>query len=65
MGKLTFSELKVESLSANAAVVLGKFELVFEKEKDDKKMTARGRFTLIMKKFPDGWKVVHDHTSAE
>ena len=65
MGKLTFGELKVESLSGNAAVVLGKFELVFEKEKDDKKKTARGRFTLVMKKFPDGWKVVHDHTSAE
>jgi uncharacterized protein (TIGR02246 family) len=65
MGKLTFSELKVESLGANAALVLGKFELVFEKEKDEKKKTARGRFTLIVKKFADGWKVVHDHTSAE
>ena len=65
MGKLTFSELKVESLGANTALVLGKFELVFEKEKDEKKKTARGRFTLIVKKFADGWKVVHDHTSAE
>ena len=65
MGKLTFSELKVESLSPTTALVLGRFELAFEKEKDDKKKTARGRFTLIVKKFPDGWKVVHDHTSAE
>jgi ketosteroid isomerase-like protein len=24
-----------------------------------------GVFTLILKKFPDGWKIIHDHTSAE
>ena len=24
-----------------------------------------GLFTLIARKFPDGWKIVHDHTSAE
>ena len=24
-----------------------------------------GLFTLIFRKFPDGWKIVHDHTSAE
>jgi uncharacterized protein (TIGR02246 family) len=65
MGKLTFSDFHAEVLSPTAAMVRGKFELVFEKEKDDKKKTARGRFTLILKKFPDGWKVTHDHTSAE
>jgi uncharacterized protein (TIGR02246 family) len=65
MGKLSFSELHVETLSPNAAMLRGKYELVFEKEKDDKKKTAKGRFTLIMRKFPDGWKVTHDHTSTE
>ena len=65
MGKLSFSELHVETLSPNAAMLHGKFELLFEKEKDDKKKTARGRFTLIVRKFPDGWKITHDHTSAE
>ena len=24
-----------------------------------------GLFTLIFRKFPEGWKIVHDHTSAE
>jgi beta-aspartyl-peptidase (threonine type) len=65
MGKLAFSELHVDVLSANAAMVRGKYELTFEKQTDPKKKTARGRFTLILKKFPDGWKVTHDHTSAE
>jgi beta-aspartyl-peptidase (threonine type) len=65
MGKLTFSDIHVEAFSPNAAMLRGKFELAFEKEKDDAKKTARGRFTLILRKFPDGWKIVHDHTSAE
>jgi beta-aspartyl-peptidase (threonine type) len=64
MGKLTFSELKVEVLSTTAATLHGRFELTFEKEPDEKK-TARGRFTLILRKLADGWKITHDHTSAE
>ena len=65
MGKLTFGELHVETFGPDAAMLRGKFELTFEKETDAKKKTARGRFTLILKKLPDGWKFVHDHTSAE
>ena len=65
MGKLTFSELNVETFGPDAAMLRGKFELTFEKEKDEKKKNPRGRFTLILKKLPDGWKIVHDHTSAE
>jgi beta-aspartyl-peptidase (threonine type) len=65
MGKLAFSELHVEPLSATAALVRGKFELTFEKATDPKRKTARGRFTLIVKKLPAGWKITHDHTSAE
>lgn len=65
MGKLTFSELHVETFSPNAAMVRGKFELVFEKEQGEKKKTASGRFTLILRKYPDGWKIVHDHTSTD
>lgn len=65
MGKLTFSDLHIDVLSDKAATARGKFELIFEKEKDEKKKFASGRFTLVLKKFPEGWKVTHDHTSAE
>ncbi len=65
MGQLAFSELHVETFGPSAAMLRGKFELTLEKEKDEKKKHPRGRFTLILKKFPDGWKIVHDHTSAE
>jgi uncharacterized protein (TIGR02246 family) len=57
MGKLKFSDLKVEMLGTDAALVRGKWEVTMTKE------TVSGWFTLIMKKFPDGWKVTHDHTS--
>ena len=53
MGKLTFSELNVETFGPDAAMLRGKFELTFEKEKDEKKKNPRGRFTLILKKLPD------------
>jgi uncharacterized protein (TIGR02246 family) len=57
MGKLSFSELEVELLGPDAAMARARWKLVTSKE------TLGGLFTLILKKFPDGWKIVHDHTS--
>jgi ketosteroid isomerase-like protein len=58
MGTLTFSDLEITPLSNDSAVVLGSWEL---KRASDK---PHGRFTLIFCLFPEGWKIVHDHTSA-
>ena len=58
MGTLTFSDLEITPLSNESAVALGSWKL---KRATDE---PRGRFTLIFRKFPDGWKIVHDHTSA-
>ncbi len=58
MGTLKFSELEITILSPNSAWVLGHWELT---RKDD---LPGGVFTLILRKFPDGWKVIHDHTSS-
>lgn len=57
MGTLTYSELKITLLSSDAAVVLGCWKLV---RKNDK---PHGRFTLLFRRTPDGWRIVHDHTS--
>jgi beta-aspartyl-peptidase (threonine type) len=57
MGKLSFTDLDVEALGPDAAFVRGQFHLVRSKD------TLTGRFTLIFKKFPEGWRIVHDHTS--
>ncbi len=58
MGKLSFSELDVTVLSKKSAMVRGRFLL---ERKNDK---PTGLFTLIFRKFKDGWKVIHDHTSV-
>ena len=58
MGQLDFSELRIEMLGPLAAFVRGHWHL---------KLTngdPAGIFTLIFRKFPDGWKIVHDHTSS-
>lgn len=59
MGKLEFQDLKIDLLSRRSAVVTGKFQLTMSDGK-----TPHGLFTLIFKRMPDGWKIVHDHTSA-
>jgi len=58
MGALTFSDLEIERLGPDSAVALGRWEL---KRASD---SPHGRFTLILRKTPDGWRIVHDHTSA-
>jgi len=59
MGKLEFSGLRIEMLGADAAFVRGAWQLTMSDGK-----TPHGLFTLIFRKFPEGWKIVHDHTSA-
>lgn len=58
MGTLAFSDLEFTMLSPDAAVVLGRWAL--KRESDE----PHGRFTLIFKRLPEGWRIVHDHTSA-
>jgi beta-aspartyl-peptidase (threonine type) len=59
MGRLEFSDLKIEALGNDAAFVRGAWHVTMSDGK-----TPHGLFTLIFRKFPDGWKIVHDHTSA-
>lgn len=58
MGKLTFSDLETTVLSSDSALVFGRWRL--EREKDE----PSGLFTLLFRKTPEGWRIVHDHTSA-
>jgi beta-aspartyl-peptidase (threonine type) len=59
MGKLEFSELKIEPLGPESAFVRGVWQLTMSDGK-----TPHGRFTLVFRKVPEGWKIIHDHTSA-
>ena len=57
MGVLTFSDLEINVLSNDSAVVLGSWSL---KRANDQ---PHGKFTLIFKRTLKGWRIIHDHTS--
>lgn len=57
MGRLTFSDVKITLLSGDAAIVLGRWQLVRRGDK------PHGLFTLLFRRTPVGWRIVHDHTS--
>jgi len=58
MGTLTFSDLEITPLGPSAVIVIGRWQL---KRKIDK---PHGRFTLVFRHLTEGWRIVHDHTSA-
>ena len=60
MGRLEFTNLRIEMLCPDAAFVRGEFRLTMS---DGKK--PQGLFTLVLRKFPEGWKIVHDHSAGE
>ncbi len=57
MGKLDFSGLEIRLLGPEAALVLGKWHLTREKD-------VGGVFSLVFQRFPEGWRIIHDHTSV-
>lgn len=59
MGKLSFSELEMDVLGPDSALVRGRWRLELTKGKDK----PHGLFTLLFKRKPEGWRIVHDHTS--
>jgi beta-aspartyl-peptidase (threonine type) len=58
MGQLDFSDLEFRFLGPDSAMVLGRWHL--KREQDE----LGGVFTLVWQRFPDGWKIIHDHTSS-
>jgi ketosteroid isomerase-like protein len=60
MGTLDFPELDIVSLGADAAMARGRWRL---KMPDGKELT--GMTSVILRRLPEGWRVVHDHSSSE
>jgi ketosteroid isomerase-like protein len=58
MGHLSFSHLEVHMTCKDCAYTIGEFLLEREKDKPS------GFFTLYLKKFSYGWKIIADHTTA-
>ncbi len=57
MGHLTFEILSIDPVGADGAVVLGNWILTSSPS------DGRGVFSVVLERRPDGWKVIHDHTS--
>ena len=59
MGKLSFTDLRGEAFGPDAGLVRGRWKVAFTDGK-----SVGGLFTLVMRRREEGWRIVHDHTSA-
>ena len=60
MGTLDFPAMDVLMLGPDAALARGRWRL---KMPDGKELT--GMTTVVLRKRPEGWRIVHDHSSAD
>jgi len=58
MGHLEFSDLEVQMLAKDAALVLGRWHLTREPD------SVGGNFSLVFERIDGQWTIIHDHTSA-
>jgi beta-aspartyl-peptidase (threonine type) len=59
MGRLEFTGLEVVLLGPDAAMARGRWQLTMPDGGH-----PGGLFTLVLRKFPEGWRITHDHTSS-
>lgn len=59
MGKLSFEILEMNPLSNETMLVIGKWHL----KRDIAAGDLQGHFSVIFKRFPEGWKIIADHSS--
>jgi len=59
MGRLAFDAIEVMALGEEAAFARGAYRLRLRDGSE-----PHGLFTLVLRRFPDGFRIVHDHTSA-
>lgn len=58
MGTLSFLEIDIKPLGPQRAIAVGRWQLAGVAD------TPHGRFTLILRLTPEGWRIMHDHTSS-
>ena len=59
MGQLTFDIIEIETISADAALVFGHWQL--QRAKD----LPQGLFSLVFRKIDGHWLITRDHTSSK
>jgi uncharacterized protein (TIGR02246 family) len=58
MGQLTLADLEIDVLTPTDAIAFGRWILEFDDQ------TAKGYFTVQLKKIEDNWLIIADHSSA-
>ena len=58
MGQLAFAILSIDSVGADGAVVLGTWRLTGTPQ------SGGGVFSVVVERRPEGWRIIHDHTSS-
>jgi len=59
MGQLSFEILSLQPVGEGGAVVLGRWRL------SDTPQAGAGVFSVVLERRPEGWRIVHDHTSSD
>jgi len=57
-GQLTFRDIEARVLGDGHALATGRFEV-----RIPGRDPATGIFTLVLRRTPEGWRIVHDHSS--
>jgi beta-aspartyl-peptidase (threonine type) len=58
MGHLVYEDVSIDPVGADGAIVLGAWILT-QSQHD-----ARGIYSVVFERRPEGWRIVHDHTSV-
>jgi uncharacterized protein (TIGR02246 family) len=64
MGTLDFSGLEFRFLGPDSALVLGRWHLKRATDHGAENADIGGVFSLVWQRLPEGWRIIHDHTSA-
>jgi ketosteroid isomerase-like protein len=59
MGRLAFEILGIQPVGGDGAVVLGRWRLT------ESPQAGSGVFSVVAERRPEGWRIVHDHTSSD
>ncbi len=58
MGELIFGDLDLTFLGPDHVLAFGTWRLIRDQDE------PHGLYTLILHRLPEGWRIVHDHTSV-
>ncbi|MDP9268851.1 MAG: nuclear transport factor 2 family protein [Acidobacteriota bacterium] len=65
MGKLDFSGVEIEPLGPHSALARGRWHLAMSGDKTPDGKQLGGLTTLILRRLPEGWRIVHDHSCSD